>query len=112
MLAKLATIVAACFIAAYANASHSEETPEYVIVIKDHKFSPEEVKIPANTKVKLVVDNQDTTPEEFESHDFDREKVIAGNTKANILVGPLKPGNYAFFGEFNPKTAQGKLVVE
>lgn len=88
------------------------ETPEYTIVIKDHKFEPAEVAIPADTKVKLIVDNQDPTPEEFESHDFNREKIIKGNSKATILVGPLKPGSYKFFGEFNEKTAQGVLKAE
>lgn len=88
------------------------ETPEYTIVIKDHLFTPEEVTIPADTKVKLIVDNQDPTAEEFESHDFNREKVIPGNSKATIYVGPLEKGEYSFFGEFNEATAQGKVIVE
>lgn len=88
------------------------ETKSYDIVIKNHRFEPAEIKIPADTKVKLIVDNQDSTPEEFESHDFHREKIIPGGSKATILVGPLKPGTYSFFGEFNMKTAQGKLIVE
>jgi len=70
------------------------------------------VEIPVDTKVKLIVKNEDKTPEEFESHDFKREKIIPGGTTAKILVGPLKAGEYKFFGEFNPKTAQGKLVVK
>ena len=28
-----------------------------------------------------------------------------------MYVGPLEPGSYKFFGEFNPKTAIGSLVV-
>jgi hypothetical protein len=85
---------------------------QYLITIKDHKFNPTNVEVPANKKVKLIVDNQDPTPEEFESHDFKREKIIKGNSKATILVGPLKPGVYKFFGEFNEKTAQGTLTVK
>lgn len=88
------------------------ETPEYKITIKDHKFSPDVVEIPADTKVKLVVKNEDKTPEEFESHDFNREKVIPGGATASIYVGPLKTGEYKFFGEFNEATAQGKLIVK
>ncbi len=88
------------------------EAPEYILTIKDHKFTPETLEITADTKVKLIVKNMDSTPEEFESHDFNREKVIAGNSEANIFVGPLKAGEYKFFGEFNQKTAQGKLVVK
>lgn len=88
------------------------ETKEFPITIKDHKFSPDVVEIPADTKVKLVVKNEDTTPEEFESHDMNREKVIPGGSTANIFIGPLKAGEYKFFGEFNEATAQGKVVVK
>jgi plastocyanin len=85
---------------------------EFVIVIKNHKFEPSEVAVPANQKVKLIVDNQDTTAEEFESKSLKREKVIAGKTKATITVGPLAPGRYPFAGEYNEKTAQGVIVVK
>jgi hypothetical protein len=91
--------------------TQAAETPEFNIVIKDHLFHPATIEVPANTRVKLIVDNQDATPEEFESHDFNREKVIMGNSKASIFVGPLEAGEYQFFGEFNEDTAQGKLVV-
>ncbi|WP_292415066.1 MULTISPECIES: cupredoxin domain-containing protein [unclassified Methylophaga] len=86
--------------------------PVFEIVIKDHLFYPDELVIPANTKVKLLVKNQDATPEEFESYELNREKVIPGNTQAIIFIGPLKPGVYPFFGEFFPKTAQGRIIVK
>ena len=85
---------------------------EFAISIKDHKFSPDRVEIPAGKKVKLVVDNQDSTPEEFESHSMKIEKVIPGKTKATIFVGPLKAGEYKFVGEFNEKTAKGVVVAK
>lgn len=86
--------------------------PEFVIDIRDHLFYPSELVIPANTKVKLIVVNHDPSPEEFESYELNREKVILGGARATIFVGPLEPGVYPFFGEFNPKTAQGILRVE
>lgn len=86
--------------------------PEFTIEIRDHLFFPSTLVIPANTKVKLIVLNQDPTPEEFESYELNREKVIMGGAKAIIFIGPLKPGEYPFFGEFNPKTAQGIIRVE
>ena len=85
---------------------------EATLVIKGHRFIPAELKLPAGQKVKLVVDNQDATPEEFESHDLNREKVIAPNSKASIFIGPLKPGRYAFIGEFNEATAKGVVIAE
>jgi hypothetical protein len=93
-------------------AAFADEPPVFNLSIKDHKFIPATLEIPADTKVKLVVKNEDKTAEEFESHDFNREKVIPGNSQANIFVEPLKAGEYKFFGEFNQKTAQGKLIVK
>ena len=84
----------------------------YEIRIKDHTFTPSKIKAPAGEKIKLVVYNDDPTPEEFESDDFRREKIIPGNTNATIFVGPLEPGKYHFFGEFNMDKANGYLIVE
>ncbi len=108
MMSRLALLVTLCLLVLPVSAG----TPVYEIEIRDHLFHPEELHIPANTKVKLVVYNRDSTPEEFESYELNREKVIMGGRKANIFIGPLEPGVYPFFGEFNPKTAQGRVVVE
>lgn len=86
--------------------------PEFTLVIHEHRFEPAELKVPAGQKVRLLVDNRDATPEEFESYALNREKVIPGRTKSVIYVGPLRPGRYEFFGEFNPATARGWLVAE
>jgi len=88
------------------------EEDVYVVTIQDHRFHPAEVEIPAGKRVKLLVKNLDATPEEFESHDFNREKIILGGREATIKVGPLDPGIYDFFGEFHPDTAQGRLIVK
>lgn len=91
--------------------AEAEQAP-VEISIKDHRFDPPEFKVPANTKVKLVVKNLDPTPEEFESYELKREKVIPGGASVTLFIGPLKPGVYPFFGEFNQATAQGRVVVE
>lgn len=88
------------------------EVPEFTIEIRDHLFFPSTLVVPANTKIKLIVINKDPTPEEFESYELNREKVIMGGAKAVIFIGPLKPGDYPFFGEFNPKTAQGVVRAQ
>lgn len=85
---------------------------EVTLVIRDHRFTPTEIRVPAGQKIKLVVHNQDATPEEFESHQLNREKLIAPGAKASIFIGPLKPGRYAFVGEFNEKTARGVVIAE
>ena len=82
------------------------------LVIKDHKFMPAELKVPAGKTIVLTIDNRDATPEEFDSGDLKIEKVIPGGTTAKVRFGPLKAGSYAFVGEFNDKTARGVVKVE
>jgi hypothetical protein len=88
------------------------ETPTYELTIKDHRFEPAVLEIPRDQKVKVVVKNLDVTPEEFESYELHREKIIPGNSQAVVFIGPLDAGEYPFFGEFNPQTAQGKVVAK
>jgi hypothetical protein len=85
--------------------------PTITLEIKDHLFYPAEVVVPANTKIKLLIVNRDPTPEEFESYELNREKVIMGNSQSVIFIGPLAPGTYPFFGEFNMSTAVGTVIV-
>jgi len=85
--------------------------PEYVIELKDHLFFPEQLQIPANKKVKLVIYNRDDSVEEFDSFDLNREKVLYPNKKAVIYIGPLPAGTYRFFGEFHPNSAKGSIVI-
>lgn len=101
-------IAAALMLVANAGAA----TPEYEMEIRNHLFEPDVLVIPANTKVKLIIYNRDTTPEEFESFELNREKVIPGGRKAIVFVGPLPAGKYPFFGEFNPQTALGTIIVQ
>ena len=85
---------------------------DYVLTIKDHKFTPEELKVPANTRVVITVINEDATAEEFESNVLKVEKVIAGKSRGTVRIGPLKPGRYPFVGEFHEATAKGVVIVE
>lgn len=90
----------------------AEAVPEYRIQIKNHLFIPSTLEVPAHTKVKLQIVNMDVTPEEFESYELNREKIVVGGGKIILFIGPLAPGEYPFFGEFNPRTAQGVVVAK
>jgi len=94
--------------------SHSllAATPIIEIEIRDHLFYPAEITIPADTKIKLIIINTDNAAEEFESYEMNREKVIPAGSKGVVFIGPLRAGEYPFFGEFFPKTAQGKVIVK
>jgi hypothetical protein len=73
--------------------------PEYVIRIRDHQFLPAELHIPSGRKVRIVVENQDTVAEEFDSHSLNREKHIPPGSRAILFIGPLEEGRYIFEGE-------------
>jgi plastocyanin len=85
---------------------------ELTLTIREHRFDPAEVRAPAETPLRLVITNADRTPEEFESYDLNREKLIRPGQTVTIHLPALKPGEYEFFGEFHPETAQGRLIVE
>ena len=90
----------------------SANQSEIIIKIQKGRFSPAQIEIPADTKVRLVIQNLDDTPEEFESHDLNREVFIKANSSASFYIGPLSPGRYKFEGEFSPETAQGVVIVK
>ena len=108
ILFSFASLIFASVLATGASAAE----PELLLVIKNHRFEPAEIKVPAGQRVKLVVHNQDKTPEEFESHDLNREKIVPPGAKASIFIGPLKPGRYTFVGEYNEATAKGVVIAE
>jgi plastocyanin len=88
------------------------QVAEAHLAIRDHHFVPAELTVPAGTKIRLVIDNQDRTAEEFESYELNREKVVAANAQITVFVGPLEPGRYPFFGDFHKDSATGVLIAK
>lgn len=84
--------------------------PTFNLVIHDHGFEPQSLTIPAHTRVKLRVKNARRLPSEFESFELNREKVVPGGTTVNVWIGPLKPGKYKVFDDFNPGV-KGWIIV-
>ena len=110
---RIASFTCFAFIACLlAGLSIAAADDEFKLVIQDHRYQPAELTVPAGKKIKLVVENRDATPEEFESHALNREKVIAGKSTATIFIGPLKAGRYPFAGEYNEATAKGVIVAQ
>ena len=103
--------LAALAAAAIAPAARADE-PTFRLTIKDHKFAPADFEVPAKAKVKLVVKNADSTPEEFESSRLHRERVIPGGQEATIMIGPLEPGTYKYVGDFHRATAHGTITAK
>ena len=92
--------------------TRADDLPTIKLLIKDGRFQPATLEVPANTKFRLEIINQVPGPEEFESTELRKEKVIAAGVTSNLIFQPLKPGSYKFFGEFHPDTAQGQMVAK
>jgi heme/copper-type cytochrome/quinol oxidase subunit 2 len=84
----------------------------FKLTVKDHRWEPAELVVPAGKMIKLEITNADPTPEEFESHSLKREKIIPGGATITIYLGALKPGTYEFVGEFHEDTAKGKIIAK
>jgi len=92
-------------------AAGAARAEEYVLTIHNSAFTPKEITIPANQKVKLTVKNLDVTPAEFESADLNREKIVGAGSEIIVYVGPLDPGSYGFFNDFH-RESTGTLIVK
>ena len=87
------------------------DPPPVTLVLRDHRFVPAELALPAGVKVEIIVRNEQATPAEFESTSLHREKVVTPGGAISVFVGPLSPGRYEFFDDFNPAT-RGVVVVQ
>lgn len=84
----------------------------FSLTLKDHRFAPSELTIPANTRVRLTVQNLDPTPAEFESDDFKAEKLLPSGREVSFTIGPLKPGTYEFHDEYHEAASKSRLIVK
>jgi plastocyanin len=106
-LLRFAVFAAALLVQTTVSAAES-----YMLTIKDHRFNPAELEVAAGQKFKLVIRNEDSTPEEFESKSLNREKIVAGKSQITLTIGPLDPGTYDFFGEFHEESARGRIIAK
>lgn len=112
MVRRYSLVVTIWFVLVVIPFNLSAKTKEFNLTIENHVFTPAEIKIPANEKVKLIIYNKDKVAEEFDSFDLNREKVVFPGKKATVFIGPLQEGRYEYFGEYNPNTARGVIIVE
>ena len=111
MISASIALSAAAFAFVLANAPARADEPSFELTLKDHKFSPE-LTIPADTKVKITVKNLDATVAEFESDDFQAEKVVQPGGEVSFYIGPLKAGTYEFHDEYHEDESKTSLTVK
>lgn len=90
----------------------ADEPTAVVITIRDHRFTPADVRVPAGVPLVLEIRNEDASAEEFESTALKIERIIPGRATGKVRVRPLEKGTYRFVGEFHEDTATGVLVAE
>lgn len=95
-----------------AGPSHAEEPATVQVTIQDHRFSPDELHVPAGKPVFVEIANTDATAEEFESGVLAIEKVVPGHGRVRLRLRPLAPGRFAFVGEYHEATAKGAIVAD
>lgn len=110
MIRRIFTVVLS--LAMCSGAVFAADMPQYKLTIKDHKFEPAQIAVPAGVQFKVLVSNQDSTPSEFESNDFNREKIVLPNSEITVFIGPLDKGHYKFFDDFHQDTGQGVIVAQ
>lgn len=91
----------------------AEDQPAPItVIIKDHRFVPSEIHVPAGQPALVLVLNQDGSAEEVESGPLKIEKVVPAGAQSRIRLRALEPGRYSFIGEYHPDTAQGVVIAE
>jgi len=85
---------------------------EVSIALKDHRFHPAELKVPAGKPIVVKVDNQDATAEEFECHKLHVEKIVPAKSTGVVHLRALKAGSYRCVGEFHEDTAKATIIAE
>jgi heme/copper-type cytochrome/quinol oxidase subunit 2 len=92
------------------SAPSQAQNPTFSISIRDNAFDPPELTVPVGQKIELHVTNERTSASEFESAELRREKIVTPGQQVTVYVGPLRPGTYEFFDDFNPQT-RGHLIA-
>ena len=90
----------------------AEDMPTFKLLMKDGRFSPETVEVPAATRFRLEVKNEGPGAAEFESLELKKELVLAPGVTRTLVFFPMKPGSYKFFDDFHPTTGQGRIVAK
>lgn len=103
---------AACIAVAPLAALAADEPATFRLVAKDGRFTPPNLEVPANQRLRIEIVNEGNSPIEFESKPLKQEKVLAPGARSSVVINPLKPGTYPFFDEFHPDTSKGAIVAK
>ena len=92
-------------------ASPALDVPVVVLTLKDHRFTPSTITVPAGQRIRIDLTNRDATADDFDSDDLHVDKELAPHGRVTFVIGPLRPGRYAFKGELHAATAIGEVIA-
>jgi heme/copper-type cytochrome/quinol oxidase subunit 2 len=90
--------------------ARAQDSPE--ITLRESRFTPTQLTVPANTAFKLRVTNADQRAIEFESFELHRERVVQPGETITVYMPALAPGTYKFVDDFHRGTPEGAIVAE
>ena len=102
----------AALIALAAPAAAEDEGPTFQIVFRNGAIAPLRLEVPAKTRLRLTIRNEDDAPAEFESVELHKEKVLAPHSETIMVIRTLDPGEYQFFDDFHPGAPPAVLVAK
>ena len=104
-----ALLIVVAFVS-FASSGQAQEQ-SHTLTIYENRFEPSALQVPAGVKFKLTVRNATPKSAEFESNELNREKVVPANASAVIYLGPLAPGSYPYFDDFNA-AKRGQIIAK
>jgi len=106
--------VALLFVGAWVvGVARADEPSPIAVTIKDHRFTPSEIDVPAGKEVVLAIRNEDPSAEEFDLSALGYEQVIAARDSGIVRLPALQKGRlYPFVGDYHSGTARGVLAAE
>ena len=60
-----------------------------ILMMHDQRFDPDKLIVPAGIRVKIVLRNLDSIPNEFESYDLAREVLVPGHSEVPSMSARL-----------------------
>lgn len=104
-------IALAGVVATASAAASLSDMPLEIITLKDHRYTPEVITVPAGQKIRIEITNRDATADDFDSADLHVDRDLKPHERAAFVIGPLKEGHYKFKGELHAATAHGEVIA-
>lgn len=112
MLSMKTVLLAAVVVAAPLSVFGAVAGETVSLTLKDHAFTPAEVKVKAGEGFTLAVHNGESAAAEIESKRLHIEKVVTAGQDITVDVKPQKAGKYLIVDEYHEDVAKAYIIVE